>query len=543
VSLDIDIISKLIANPSLLGNLDLAAKRDLLGLMQPMVHDAKGWPKAFVNRDTNRVYTPHSTEEHNFVYNDYPRRGLLRGGEGSGKSTAGIIKALNRTRRSMVGLMCSPNLPHFQRSLWKEFQRWCPWDCVIPAHRRMGDLSWSPVRPFDIVFDNNSYIHMVGVKNAGSLEGPNLNWVHFDEARHYPDKSAITVLEGRIRIPGPNSEPPQMWYTTTPRMNWLFDYFGPVQCRCKTCSMEFKGEDGIEIQAGEPLKCTNCGSLDIDIQDDNYSFKLDSTVVRLSTKMNEPNLMKDFARVRGDPLTDSEKDVLLEGLWGQIEEGQPFLPSILWWDRCKEDLPPLDLRRDQIVIALDAATGGDYSTSDCFAIVGVSRHPDPLRADDSVAVRFLHTWQVRAGQRIDFRGTRDNPGPERFLLHCCGYDLSDTGIIIPIEGGYNVLQVVFDPTELHDMSTRLTRANVVGFKAFGQTAMRYEADRQLLNLITQRRLAHDGNGELRMHLMNADRKLDPGGKRLRIAKRSRSMRIDLAVALSMGAHEVLRLNL
>jgi hypothetical protein len=165
----------------------------------------------------------------------------------------------------------------------------------------MADVSWTPTRPFDVVFDNNSYIHMVGVKNAGSLEGPNLNWVHFDEARHYPDKSAITVLEGRIRIPGPNGEPPQMWYTTTPRMNWLFDYFGPIQCRCNNCSMEFKGEDGIEIQAGEELKCTNCGSEDIEVQDDNYAFKLDSTVVRLSTKMNEPNLMANFAKVRGDP--------------------------------------------------------------------------------------------------------------------------------------------------------------------------------------------------------------------------------------------------
>jgi hypothetical protein len=242
--------------------------------------------------------------------------------------------------------------------------------------------------------------------------------------------------------------------------------------------------------------------------------------------MNEPNLMANFAKVRGDPLTSSEKDVLLEGLWGQIEEGQPFLPSILWWDQCKEDIPHLD-QHEPVVIALDAATGSEYSVSDCFAIIGVTRHFDPNRAGDSVAVRFSHTWQARTGQKIDFRGTRDNPGPERFLLRCCGYDLSDDGIIMPVDGGYNIIRVVFDPTELHDMSTRLSRANVVGFKEFGQTAMRYEADRQLLNLITHRRISHDGNGELRMHMQSADRKLDPGGKRLRIVKRSRSSRVDM----------------
>jgi hypothetical protein len=541
-ALDTSVIGKLIDDPSLLTRIDAGAKQELLTMMQGMVHYDDGWPRAFVNRDTNRVYSPHSIAEHNFVYNDYPRRGLLRGGEGSGKSTAGIVKSLNRSRRRMPGLMCSPNLPHFSRSLWKEFQRWCPWDCVIPAHRRMGDLSWSPLRPFDLVFDNNTYIHMVGVKNAGSLEGPNLNWVHFDEARHYPDKTAITTLEGRIRIPGPNDEPPQLWYTTTPRMNWLFDYFGPVQCKCNDCGQDYKGEHGIEVQAGVEMVCAACGSANLDIQDDNYAFKLDSTVVRLTTKMNEPNLMEDFARVRGDPLTNAEKDVLLEGLWGQIEEGQPFLPSILWWDQCRDDVPPLD-PYEPTIIALDAATGSEYSVSDCFAVLGVTRHWEFSRSEDSVAVRFLRTWQARVGEKIDFRGTPDDPGPERFLLHCCGYDLTGDGVIVPSGGGYNIIRVVFDPKELHDMATRLTRANIVGFKEFGQTIKRYEADRQLLNLITHRRVAHDGNSELRMHLMNSDRKLDPGGKRLRIAKRSRSSRIDLAVALSMAAHECLRLNI
>lgn len=536
------IIPQILKSPDIIRQLPPAIKRELISLMEGMIHDETGWPRAFVNRDTLKTYTPHTLQEAAFVYSDTPRYGLLRGGEGSGKSTAGIIKNLHRTRRSMVGLMCSPDLPHFQRSLWKEYQRWCPWDMVIPAHRRMADLAWVPSKPFDIVFENGTYVHGVGVKNAGSLEGPNLSWVHFDEARHYPDKSAVVVPDGRCRIPGPHGEPPQLWYTTTPRMNWLFEFFGPVQCKCLDCDMSFRGEDGIEIQIGNPLVCAACGSDHIDVLDDRYSFKADSTVVRLTTKMNEVNVMANFAAKRGQTLTSAEGLVLLEGLWGEIEDGQPFLPTILWWDQCREDLPVLK-QDEPLIIAMDAATGRETAISDCFAIVGITRHPDYRKGEDTCAVRFTRTWQAKVGGKIDFQGTRENPGPERFLLNLCGFDLDDQGGIYELpQVGYRVLEVVFDPTELHDMSTRLSRQNVTAFRPFGQNAMRSASDRQLLNLIQRRKIVHDGDSELRLHMSNADRKLNTNGA-LRIVKRSESTRIDLAVAVSMGAFEILRLNL
>jgi hypothetical protein len=544
MTIDLSTYLTQLQNPDIIHALPSVQKAVLIDMMEALVTDVDGWPVKYVNRDTGRVYIPHTSEEATLVYNDGPFRYCsLLGGEGSGKSTAGIIKDLERVRRGMSGMMTSPNFPHFQRSLWKEFQRWCPWDCVIPAHRRMGNLEWTPQKPCDIVFENGAYIHAVGVKNAGSLEGPNLSWAHFDEARHYPDKTAITTLDGRIRVPGPNAEQPQMWYTTTPRMNWLFDYFGPVQCNCLSCGAEHRGEDGIEIQTGQPLICPTCQSPNLDIIDPLFSFKQDSYIVRLDTHINVGNLTADFAERRAQSLTESEARVLIQGKWGDIEEGHPFLPNMIWWDSCKETLPALDIY-EPLVISLDAATGRQSYSSDCFAIVGVTRHPDPARIDDTVAVRFIYYWQARAGEKIDFIGTPDLPGPERVLLQLCGYELDPNGRAVYKSGaGFNVACVVYDPNELHSMTQRLTREGVAWFKEMGQTNQRYEADRQLLNLITHRRIAHGGEPELRRHIQNADRQLDSTGHKLRIVKRSKSLRIDLAVCTSMGAYQCLKLNL
>jgi len=102
---------------------------------------------------------------------------------------------------------------------------------------------------------------------------------------------------------------------------------------------------------------------------------------------------------------------------------------------------------------------------------------------------------------------------------------------------------VYDPTELHDMAARLYCAGASWFKEFSQGALRNESDRQLLELIQQQRVAHDGNQELRDHIKNADRKTDESGHKLRIVKRVDSLKVDLAVSLSMAAHEAMRLNL
>lgn len=188
-----------------------------------------------------------------------------------------------------------------------------------------------------------------------------------------------------------------------------------------------------------------------------------------------------------------------------------FLPSITLWDACREELPPID-PREPLVVALDAGVSGDM-----FVVVGVSRHP--LRHDD-VAVRYVRGYDPQ-GKPLDY-------GPIE-------QDLRD------FIATHNVICMPYDPYQLHYLAGRLS--DVVWADEFSQGADRLEADRQLLDLVMQRRLAHDGDALLRTHAQNADRKLEGDERRLRIVKRSSTLKIDALVATSMASYRCLSLNL
>ena len=455
------------------------------------------WPAEYVNSETGKPYRPHHEDEARAVYSDAPRYVLFKGGEGGGKSVAGIVKTLDRLRRGMSGVLVSKDFEHFKRSLWPEFRRWCPWEFVTLSQQYRQAATWEPTHGFSMVFRNELGGHSVlicgGAKESeiGSWEGPNVNFVHMDEMRHHRQPGALKTFDGRVRIPGPHGEPPQIWITTTPRKNWLFDYFGPL----------VEGD----VRA---------------------SFKREARVVTLLTRDNEPNLEPGFVGKRAQTLTEAEARVLLDAAWEDIEEGQRFLPSMLWWDACKEPLPALG-PREPLVVALDAAVGRTDSDSDCFGVLAVSRHP--ARPKDCVAVRYCQTWRAKAGQKLDYQGTEYAPGPEAVLRWLCA--------------SYAVSEIVFDPFQLHDLTNRLRKEGLGWFREFPQGAPRLEADSDLLRLIQDRRIAHDGNPELRQHIANADRKLDAESKRLRIVKREDTLPVDLAVCLSMASKEALRLNL
>jgi phage terminase large subunit-like protein len=146
-----------------------------------------------------------------------------------------------------------------------------------------------------------------------------------------------------------------------------------------------------------------------------------------------------------------------------------------------------------------------------------------------VAARFVQVWTPPRNGQIDFTGTETNPGPELVIRNLCR--------------DFRVMQLAYDPYQLVSMAQNLTRDSVVWCKAFSQTHDRLEADKQLLDSIVQKRLAQDGNPQLRAHVDNANRKPDPETRKLRLVKRSQGQKIDLAVCLSMANYECLRLNL
>lgn len=209
----------------------------------------------------------------------------------------------------------------------------------------------------------------------------------------------------------------------------------------------------------------------------------------------------------------------IEGEFLDLGSIDHFLPSIALWDACRDDLPPLDAHTP-CILALDGA-----ESNDTFASLIVSAHPsDPAR----LAVRYVRPYVPVPGVPLDFDAI------EQDIRDLCRR--------------YAVQQLAYDPFLLGQLIRRLTtgpHAIPTPAEPFPQGAPRLEADKGLYDLITQRRIAHDGDPDLRQHLANANRKVDQESRKLRIVKRTYVLKIDLAVALSFGcarAQEVLSMR-
>ena len=206
-----------------------------------------------------------------------------------------------------------------------------------------------------------------------------------------------------------------------------------------------------------------------------------------------------------------------------VTSTETFVP-MEWWDSCKrtsEEWPQIDKSRHAVVISLDAAV-----SDDTFGLWMGCRHP---QFPNDIVTLFTQKWTPTSKVKMDFVGTEENPGPELVLRKLISM--------------YNVIEVCYDPYQLHDMATRLKQEGLAWFKSFNQGNDRLIADSQLRDLIRDRRIWHRGEPDLREHIQNANAKVDAEDHKVRIVKRIEKLKIDLAVAMSMGCHELLRLNL
>lgn len=182
-----------------------------------------------------------------------------------------------------------------------------------------------------------------------------------------------------------------------------------------------------------------------------------------------------------------------------------FLPSIALWDACRAEVPPLD-GHTPCVLALDAA-----ESNDTFGTVIVSKLGEQL------AVRYVRPYVPSKGAPLDFDAIEQ--------------DIRD------LVQRYAIQAIVYDPMLLGQTVRRLTapgRAINTPCIPFPQGAARLESDKGLFDLITQRRIVHDGNAELRAHVSNANKKTDAESRKLRIVKREYALKIDLCVALAFA---------
>lgn len=213
-------------------------------------------------------------------------------------------------------------------------------------------------------------------------------------------------------------------------------------------------------------------------------------------------------------LTGTRYARLYLGEWVRGDNDESFLPSMAMYDNCRVDLQPLS-RNQPVVIGLDAAINGDT-----FALVAVSRAPD-VDDEKTIALRDVRVW-VPNGEALNY------------------VDIEKE--IRAIIAQYNVVQIAYDPYQLHYLAQRLS--DIVWMEPFNQAGDRLESDVTLRNLIVQRRFYHDGSFPLiREHIANADAHIDATGHRLRMIKRMAHLKIDAAVALSMASYRALELNL
>ena len=240
--------------------------------------------------------------------------------------------------------------------------------------------------------------------------------------------------------------------------------------------------------------------------DDNYH------VVYSSSRQNK-FLPQTFVDTLQKQYADGFASQEIDGKFVDLEAEEAFIPSMILWDVLQEDLPPLD-RRTPLCVALDAGV-----SNDTFALVGVTRHPDRNRRDD-VAVRLVQVWKPD-GKVLDFNAIEHQ--------------------INEIIDRYNVIEIAYDPYQLHQMSQRLGQR--VWTNEFKQSSARAIADKNLRDMIIGKRLVHNGDATLRLHVANAKAKFDASGDKLRIVKANPKEKIDACVALSMAAMRCLDLNL
>lgn len=246
------------------------------------------------------------------------------------------------------------------------------------------------------------------------------------------------------------------------------------------------------VQGGIPVE-TDIDGLELFANDSARMLALWNTQPRCSWQTPE------YYQQESAALTPDEFARMHRNQW--TEGTDVFIPSE-WWDACgKEPFEPVN-GDEPVIIAMDAGV-----SSDCFAVVMVTRR------GEYVQVQYSRKWQPQ-GKELDYQPIEDEV---RRLIRT-----------------HNVLELCYDPYQLHSMAGRIRAEEVINVRPFNQASPRAIADKRLYDLIRDRHLQHANDPDLKQHVLNSNRKPEDDNK-LRIIKREEKLKIDLTVALSMAA--------
>lgn len=192
-----------------------------------------------------------------------------------------------------------------------------------------------------------------------------------------------------------------------------------------------------------------------------------------------------------------------------------FLESMEMYDRL---VLPFDDRflekalKLPTVVALDAGVKDDYFGRAC-----ASWHP-------RLQVPFIHNtkvWRPNKEQGIDVN-LEEVFADTRLLLR-----------------NMNVAGVTYDPSQLLSFGQELEKSYPT--TEFGQNTERIEGDTRLYFCLKQADLAlAPGQGDLREAIDNADHSMAGSERKVRLTKRGKSGKIDVAVAAAMALHRLVK---
>lgn len=251
----------------------------------------------------------------------------------------------------------------------------------------------------------------------------------------------------------------------------------------------------------------------------NEFYRNNRLLVIWNTHPTTPWQTPEYYKQEAGDLLEAEFDRVHGNKWGSSTSS--FVP-VEWWVNCTHDLPAYE-KLEPWVIALDAAVSGD-----CFGLLAVTRR------NGFVVVRHVRKWTPPKDGQIMYNAPGGTP-PEK--------DESPAGELRRICERHSVVKVVYDPFQLHSFCKQQAEQLIVYFEEFPQASKRLLADKALRDLIRERQIIHDGNPDLSEHIKNANAKNEGESDKLRIVKRSESLKIDLAVCLSMASYEAVQMNL
>ena len=174
----------------------------------------------FVKSDGS-LYTP-TEKQAKFISSNAQYSAMITARAG-GKTAAGSQKSLNKIKAGESGAVLNPNFENFKISTWPELKLWIPWDMVVPEQQFRQEGSWSPHKPFEMVFVNGASMFCRGLRDPDSARGPNINWLWYDEGSIDRDGEAWRIAVASVRI----GNEPQRWTTATPRGkdHWIYNLF------------------------------------------------------------------------------------------------------------------------------------------------------------------------------------------------------------------------------------------------------------------------------------------------------------------------------